>query len=97
MLKHIVVMKFKAGVTSTQVEDIKNSLGALPEKIPVIRHFEFGADILKSERSYDFALVAAFADIEALKTYQSHPEHLPVLDKVRNACDKILVVDYEWL
>lgn len=97
MLKHIVVMKFKAGVTSTQVEDIKNSLGALPGKIPVIRHFEFGADILKSERSYDFALVAAFADIEALKTYQAHPEHLPVLDKVRNACEKILVVDYEWL
>mgnify|MGYP000956344290 CR=1 FL=1 len=96
MLKHIVIMKFKTGVTEEQVQDIMISLGALPGKIPQIRHFEFGTDILKSERSYDFALVAAFDDIASLKAYQLHPEHLPVLEKVKNACETILVVDYEW-
>jgi len=96
MLKHIVVMKFKAGVTEGQIQDIKNSLGTLPGKITQIRHFEFGRDVLKTERSYDFALVSAFDDLDSLKAYQLHPEHLPVLEKVRNACETILAVDYEW-
>jgi len=96
MLKHIVIMKFKTGVDNHQIEDVKKALGSLPGKIPAIRHFEFGADVLKSERSYDFALVAAFDDIAALKTYQTHPDHIPVLQKVRNVCETILVVDYEW-
>lgn len=96
MLRHIVFMKFKTGVDSLQVEDLKGSIGSLPGKIDEIKEFEFGPDILKSERSYDFALVASFTDLDSLKRYQVHPDHIPVLQKVRGLCETILVVDFEW-
>jgi len=96
MLKHIVFMKFKTGFDALQIEDLKKDLGALPGKIDEIKEFEFGPDILKSERSYDFALVASFSDLDSLKRYQVHPDHLPVLQKVRGHCETILVVDFEW-
>jgi len=96
MLKHIVFMKFKTGVDALQIEDLKKSLGALPGKIDEIKAFEFGPDILKSERSYDFALSASFADLDSLKSYQVHPGHIPVLQEVRSMCENIIVVDFEW-
>ncbi|MFA5179769.1 MAG: Dabb family protein [Syntrophales bacterium] len=96
MLKHIVFMKFGAGVDALQIEDMKRSLASLPGKIDEIKGFEFGADILKSERSYDFALVANFKDLDSLKRYQIHPDHMPVIQKVRGLCETILVVDFEW-
>jgi hypothetical protein len=96
MLKHIVFMKFKTGIDALQIEDLKKDLGALPGKIDEIKEFQFGPDILKSERSYDFALVAGFTGLDSLKSYQSHPDHLPVIQKVRGLCDTILVVDFAW-
>lgn len=96
MLRHIVFMKFKKGVDALQIEDMGKSLESLPGKIAEIKGFEFGPDILKSERSYDFALVASFADLDSLKSYQVHPDHIPVLQKVRSLCETILVVDFEW-
>jgi hypothetical protein len=96
MLKHIVLMKFKTGIDKLQIEDLKENLGALPGKINEIKEFQFGPDILKSERSYDFALVASFTGLESLKSYQGHPDHLPVIQKVRGLCETILVVDFEW-
>ncbi len=95
MLKHVVFMKFKTGVDELQIEDLKGSLGSLPGKIDEIIGFEFGPDILKSERSYDFALIATFTDLDSLKRYQAHPDHIPVIQKVRSLCDSILVVDFE--
>ena len=95
MLRHIVIMKFKTGVDAPQVEHLKIGLASLPGKIDEIKGFEFGPDILKSERSYDFALIASFTDLDSLKTYQVHPAHIPVLQEVRGLCEHIIVVDFE--
>jgi hypothetical protein len=96
MLKHVVFMKFKAGVDALQIDEMSRNLGSLPGKIEEINGFEFGPDILKSERSYDFALVANFNDLDSLKRYQLHPDHIPVIQQVRSLCESILVVDFEW-
>ncbi|MCK9196249.1 MAG: Dabb family protein [Syntrophales bacterium] len=95
MLRHIVFMKFKKGVDALKIEDMGKSLESLPGKIAEIKGFEFGPDILKSERSYDFALIATFTGLGSLKSYQVHPEHIPVIQKVRGLCEAILVVDFE--
>ncbi len=95
MLKHVVFMKFKPETPAATIEDLERSLGALPAVIPEIRQYEFGRDVVRSERSYDFALVSAFDDLDALKRYQVHPDHVVVLNKVRAMCDSILAVDFE--
>ena len=96
MLKHIVFFKFKPEVGDADISDLEQNLAALPALIPEIKGYEFGRDIIHSERSFDFALVSAFDDLEALKRYQMHPAHLKALNKLLKMCDKIHAVDFEW-
>jgi hypothetical protein len=87
-------MKFKPGVSDTDISDIEQSLDELPNRIVEIHSYEFGRDIVRSERSYDFALVSLFANTESLQRYQTHPDHLLVVEKLKNLCDSILTVDF---
>jgi hypothetical protein len=96
MLKHIVLMKLKEGVGERQIKEMSADLRSLPAKIAVIKGFEFGPDILRTDRSYDFALVASFENSEDLKAYQLHPDHVPVLQLVRSLCDALIVADFTW-
>jgi hypothetical protein len=94
MIRHVVFMKFKPGVTDEQIEELRNSLGALPGKIPEIREYSFGTDVVGSERSVDLAIVSAFTDLEALKRYSVHPDHLPVASLAKSLSETMLSADY---
>ncbi len=96
MIQHVVVLKFKAGVSESDIEALENALERLPGTIPEIMTYDFGRDIVRSERSFDFALVSSFKDLDALKRYQGHPEHLKVLDLVKKMCDQIVAVDFTF-
>ena len=88
-------MKFNEGTAEDAIADIEKSLGALPGRIPEIRGYEFGRDVVRSDRSYDFALVSEFTDLEALDRYRVHPDHQAVVQKLAAACSSILAVDFE--
>lgn len=94
MINHVVMMKFKAGVTEEAIRDLEKSLDQLPNKIMDIKMYEFGRDILRSPRSNDFALVSLFANPMALARYQNHPEHLPVVEKIKAMCENVVTVDF---
>jgi quinol monooxygenase YgiN len=96
MIKHVVFMKFKAGVTDKDIAEIEKGLRGLPGRIPEIKEYQFGRDIVRSERSYDFALISAFEDLEALKRYQANQHHLPVVAKVKELSENILAVDFTF-
>ena len=60
MINHVVLIKFKAGIKDTDIDELEKILDHLPDKIIEIQTYEFGRDLLRTERSYDFALVALF-------------------------------------
>ena len=95
MINHVVLMKFKPDVNDDAIADLEKSLDDLPNKILEIQTYEFGRDRVHSEKSYDFALVSLFANLEAAKRYQEHPAHLKVLQKITRLTDNIIVVDFE--
>ncbi len=95
MLKHVVLAKFKAGVTAADVTALKSSLAALPKIIPEIRGYEFGEDV-RPERSFDFALVSTFDDAEALKRYITQPDHAAVGKQIRSLCESLSIVDFSY-
>ncbi len=95
MLRHIVLLKFKPDTKETQKNELESELKALPGKIPEIKGYEMGFDVIQSPRSYDFGLLATFENIDALKVYQQHPQHVKVLNKVLEICDGIIAVDFE--
>jgi hypothetical protein len=96
MLKHVVFMKFKEGVTDAEIAALEDALGGLSSRIPEIKGFQFGRDIVRSERSCDFSLVSDFDNLEAMKRYQVHPDHVPVIAMVRSISASILAVDFEY-
>jgi hypothetical protein len=95
MIKHVVFMKFKEESTDADINDLESSLRALPAKVQEIKQYELGRDIIHSERSYDFCLVSAFEDLDAMKRYQVHPDHVVVLNKVLKLTSSVLAVDFE--
>ena len=95
MINHVVLMKFKPGVGDTGIEELERILDELPNKIMEIHAYEFGRDLVHSPRSYDFALTALFANLEALDRYRNHPQHQPVLKKIQEICESVVSVDFE--
>lgn len=95
MLKHVVMFKFKNSTSESAIAEVEKELGGLPTIIPEIMEFECGRDVLRSERSYDFALVSEFQNLENMQRYQVHPEHQKVVVKLKEICDSILIVDFE--
>ena len=95
MISHVVLLKFKPGVSDADIEELEKSLDELPNKITEIHTYEFGRDLIRSERSYDFALVSLFANLEALQRYQQHRHHQPVARKIKELCESVITVDFE--
>lgn len=95
MLNHVVLMKFRPEVSDEDIRGLEKALDDLPNKILEIKVYEFGRNILRSERSYDFALTALFANPEALDRYLKHPDHLPVAARVQAMCADVATVDFE--
>jgi heme-degrading monooxygenase HmoA len=96
MLKRVAVFKFKKHVPESEIASIEKGLAGLPGAIPeIVGDFQFGRDVLRSERSYDLAVVTEFEDIEAIQRYRAHPAHQEVLKKILEHCDSIITVDFE--
>jgi hypothetical protein len=95
MINHVELIKFKPDVKDEEIDALEKSLDDLPNMIIEIQTFEFGRDLTHSKRSYDFALVALFANLEALGRYQEHPAHLKVRQKMSRLSENILAADFE--
>lgn len=96
MIKHVVFFKFKPEASQSERKSAIKDLRALPDKIDVIRDFEVGEDVLRGQRSWDGVLIGIFDDLDALEKYNRHDDHLPVVMKMKDLCDAIGSVDFEY-
>ena len=96
MIRHVVFFKFKPEASASQRKEVIEQLRSLPDKIDVIRSFEVGEDILHLSRSWDLVLVATYDDLQALDIYTKHDDHVEVVLKIRDVCEAVGSVDYEY-
>ena len=98
MIRHIVMFKFKESAEGREkagnIGALKSMLEALPSRIEEIRSFDVGVNFFAGMVAYDVVLVSEFESVEALYSYQKHPDHLKVADFVSRACTSRAVVDY---
>lgn len=92
MITHIVFFKLKDPM---DIEKTRDVLLSMKGKIPQLRYLEAGIDIIRSERSYDLALVTKFDSLEDLQSYQKHPVHVEVLKYITSVKESTISVDYE--
>jgi hypothetical protein len=97
MIRHIVLLKARAGVTNAQIDAIFADLHSL--KLPGILAIHSGRSESpeKIERGYLHGFTVDFADWDALATYQAHPDHKRVgaalVAAAEGGLDGILVFD----
>jgi len=94
MVVHIVMFKFKDENKVSNIENVKQRLLDLKEKIDVLKSIEVGVDFSNSERSFDLSLYSTFESKEALKAYAVHEEHLKVVELIKSVTQESKVVDY---
>lgn len=95
MLKHIVMYKLKDTSPET-LKKIGETFMSMKGKIDVLKDIKCGADVLRSGRSYDYALECVFESMEDMQVYQTHPLHLPVKAFMSTVAECSVCVDYEF-
>ena len=53
MLNHVVLIKFKKDVAEKAIQELEDFLEELPNKIFEIHSYEFGRDIIHSDRTHN--------------------------------------------
>ena len=76
MIRHIVLIRFRADVTEAQIADIFTALPRLSAKLGV-QHYAYGRSESPEqiERGYMHGFTIDFASWEALATYAADPDH----------------------
>ena len=99
MIRHIVLIRFRAEVTEEQINAIFADLHLIKNVLPGVLSITSGRSESPEqiERGYMHGFIADFADWTALAAYQAHPDHKRVgAALVANAVgglDGILVFD----
>ena len=93
MIKHIVLWKLKEKGESAS--RLKAALEGLKGKVPQIQELEVGINFNPADTASDISLYTAFQTQQDLDEYQKHPEHLKVVELVRQLTTERRVSDYE--
>lgn len=95
MVTHIVFFKLTEA-TDANIRAVRDKLLSMEGKITELRHLEAGIDVIRSERSYDVALLTRFDSLADLQAYQVHPYHAgEVVPFMKAHCSSIVAADYE--
>ena len=98
MVKHIVLFKLKDEVPETDklvvMNKFKEAIEALPAKISVIRKIEVGLNMNPGE-SWHIALYSEVDNLDDVKFYATHPDHVAAGKIIAEAKESRSCVDYE--
>ncbi len=75
---------------------VKEKLEALTAKIPELKNMEVGLNVKTKPSAHDLVLIADFDNEEGLNAYRVHPEHVKILEIMKETVEKTAVVDYYY-
>ena len=95
-VEHQVWFKFKQGISDQRIDHHAKGLAALKNKIPGILELKVGRNFTDRAPGYLLGLSVTFTDKAALEVYQPHPEHKAVANPLREDCDSVMALDFEF-
>jgi len=77
MIRHIVLIKFRAEIDAPTIADLFTQLHAIKGKLPGLIAITAGASESpeQMERGYKHGFTVDFDDWDGLQAYQDHPDH----------------------
>ncbi len=96
LLRHVVLLKFKANATVANIKSVEDAFRLLPEKINLLKDFEWGTnnspEKLNEGLTHSFFLTfASEKDRDDYLVYPAHKEFVALLSPL---LEKVVVVDY---
>jgi hypothetical protein len=96
MLRHLVLFAFKESVPPAERAALLDAIRGLRAKVPSLRSLELGENISPARaHGYTHVLLETFDDRDGLAAYASHPDHVPIGARIRDAASQFLAVDLE--
>ncbi|MFM6189184.1 MAG: Dabb family protein [Planktothrix sp.] len=100
MIQHIVLFKFKEGISSEKIDEAFTDLEKLKELIPGILSYSSGINSSPENinRGYTHGFIMTFATAQDRDVYLPHPEHEKVKEKLSPILaddEGALVFDFE--
>jgi hypothetical protein len=96
VIRHVVLWTFKETVPPAERAAIIDAIRGLRTKVPSLRSLEVGENVSPARaQGYTHVLVETFDDRDGLAAYAGHPDHVPVLARLREAVSQLVAVDLE--
>ncbi|MBE5883172.1 MAG: Dabb family protein [Lachnospiraceae bacterium] len=99
MVKHIVLWDFVETLSETEKREagakMKELLEPIKERVPGAVDIQVIYNELTSSNK-EVALISTFETVEALQTYQTHPDHVEAGKYVRSVTCNRACMDYEY-
>ena len=95
MVIHIVTFAFKEEHKKTNMIQAKQMLENLLGAVPTLRSIDVGFNFSSESRAMDMSIITTFESKEGLEAYAIHPEHLKVVEFIKEVVEYSKVVDYE--
>ena len=82
MIRHIVLLDWKAPISDAQLSKVNAAMAQLPEQVPGIVSIAYGADQDIFPGNANYVLMLDFANEDDFKAYVAHPAHQALLADV---------------
>ncbi|KZV54883.1 hypothetical protein F511_35958 [Dorcoceras hygrometricum] len=96
-VKHILIAKFKDGISEEQIEEYIKEYANLVNLVPSMKAFQWGKDVSAENLHQGFTHVfeSTFESTEGVAEYVAHPDHAEYANKLLPQLEKVIVVDYK--
>lgn len=78
MFYNVALIRFKPEATRQQIEQAFAKLRELPRMVPQLNTLTVAANAGVVDGGHDAIIMGAFANVEAYRIYQTHPDHAAV-------------------
>ncbi|XP_051150136.1 stress-response A/B barrel domain-containing protein HS1 [Andrographis paniculata] len=97
VVKHILLAKFKEGISDHQIEEYAKQYANLVNLVPSMKAFAWGKDVSIENMNQGFTHVfeSSFESTQGIAEYVAHPDHVDFANLLLPKLEKVLVVDYK--
>jgi len=96
VIRHIILIRFKATAKINEISDLKASFESMPSKVDGVHSVEWGLNDSPEGKNKDYTHVVLmnFVDDAGRDNYLPHPEHGELIKLFRPILEDLIVFDY---
>ncbi|KAL6292913.1 stress-response A/B barrel domain-containing protein HS1 [Prunus yedoensis var. nudiflora] len=97
VVKHVLLTKFKEGISENQIEELTKGYAKLVDLIEPMKSFHWGKDVSIENLHQGFTHIfeSTFESMEGVAEYVAHPAHVDFANLFLSHVEKVIVFDYK--